>query len=48
MVDIIPFGVTHKKVSRDFPGETFRILKEKEGWEYTKQMGSNLYGLLPK
>jgi hypothetical protein len=30
MVDIIPFGVIHKKVGTDFPGEAFRILKEKE------------------
>ena len=36
MVDIIPFGVIHKKVGPDFLGETFRILKEKEGWEYGK------------
>jgi hypothetical protein len=27
-------GVIHKKVGRDFPGETFRILKEKEEREY--------------
>jgi hypothetical protein len=26
--------VIHKKVGRDFPGETFRILKEKEEREY--------------
>jgi hypothetical protein len=23
-------GVIHKKVGHDFPGETFRVLKEKE------------------
>lgn len=34
MVDIIPFGVIHEKVGHDFPGETFRVLKEKEEREY--------------
>jgi hypothetical protein len=27
-------GVIHKKVAHDFPGETFRVLKEKEEKQY--------------
>ena len=27
-------GATHKKVGHDFPGETFRVLKEKEEKKY--------------
>jgi DNA repair exonuclease SbcCD nuclease subunit len=27
---ILRFGVIHKKVGHDFPGETFHVLKEKE------------------
>jgi hypothetical protein len=34
MVDIIPSGAILKKVSPDFPGETFHVLKEKEEREY--------------
>ena len=34
MVDIIPFGGIHKKVGPDFPGETFRVLKDKEEREF--------------
>jgi hypothetical protein len=28
------FGVIHKKVGHDFPGETFRVLKDKEEREF--------------
>jgi len=28
------FGGIHKKVGHDFPGETFRVLKDKEEREY--------------
>jgi len=31
---ILRFGVIHKKVGHDFPGETFRVLKEKEEKKY--------------
>jgi hypothetical protein len=30
------FGVIHKKVGPDFPGETFRVLKEKEEREHSE------------
>jgi hypothetical protein len=32
--DISKTGVIHKKVGHDFPGETFRVLKEKEEKQY--------------
>ncbi|MFH0814213.1 MAG: hypothetical protein V2A69_15460 [Pseudomonadota bacterium] len=34
MLDVIIFGIIHKKVGSDFTGETFRVLKEKEERQY--------------
>jgi hypothetical protein len=34
MLDVIIFGIIHKKVASDFPGEIFRVLKEKEERQY--------------
>ena len=34
MLDVIIFGVIHKKVGHDFPGETFHVLDEKEEHKY--------------
>ncbi|MDO9124971.1 MAG: hypothetical protein Q7V12_11225 [Deltaproteobacteria bacterium] len=34
MLDVIIFGIIHKKVASDFPGEIFRVLKEKEEKQY--------------
>jgi hypothetical protein len=34
MLDHIIFEVIHKKVGHDFPGETFRVLKDKEEREF--------------
>jgi hypothetical protein len=31
---ILRFSVIHKKVGHDFPGETFRVLKDKEEREF--------------